>query len=70
MNGTSREELSGAGKSRKTVCARSLLCYWTAGDLRISMTSLSARLNMSVNSLSQSVARGKMLAKKHGDALT
>jgi hypothetical protein len=36
---------------------------------RISMTSLSARLNISVNSISQSVARGKMLAKKHGYSL-
>ncbi len=68
--GMSREEVLGAGKSRRTVCARSLLCCWAAGELRISMTSLSARLNISVNSISKSVARGKMLAKKLGYSLT
>jgi len=65
----SREEVLSAGNSRNTVCARSLLCYCAAGDLRISMTSLSARLNISVNAISKSVAKGKMLAKKNGYSL-
>jgi hypothetical protein len=33
------------------------------------MTSLSARLNISVNAISKSVAKGKMLAKKNGYSL-
>jgi len=51
------------GKRRRTVRARSLLCYWDAGELRMSMTELSAQLKISVNCVSQSVARGKILAK-------
>jgi putative transposase len=68
--GMSREEVLDAGKRRRTVCARSLLCYWAAGELRISMSTLSAHLNVSVNAVSKSVARGKTLAKKHGYSLT
>ena len=68
--GMSREEVLDAGKRRRTVCARSLLCYWAAGELRISMTALSAHLNISVNAVSKSVARGKTLAKKHDYSLT
>ena len=63
--GMSRDEVLEAGKRRSTVCARSLLCYWAAGQLRISMTALSDHLNISVNAVSKSVARGKTLAKKH-----
>lgn len=67
--GISREEVLEAGKSRRTVFARSLLCYWAARELRISMTALSVHLNISVNSVSKSVARGRILAKKHGFSL-
>jgi hypothetical protein len=65
----SREEVLDAGKRRRTVCARSLLCYWAAGQLRISMTPLSAHLNISVNSVRKSVARGKTLAKRYDYSL-
>lgn len=68
--GMSREEVLDAGKRQRTVCARSLLCYWAAGQLRISMTALSARLNISVNAVSKSVTRGKTLAMKNGYSLT
>ena len=54
----------------KTVRARSLLCYWAAGELRMGMTGLSAQLNISVNCVSQSVARGKILAKMNAYSLT
>jgi chromosomal replication initiation ATPase DnaA len=66
----SREEVLEPGKRRRTVCARSLLCYWAAGKLRISMTAISARLDVSVNCVSQSVARGKILANMNGYSLT
>jgi putative transposase len=67
--GMSREEVLDAGRRRRTVCARSLLCYWAAEQLRISMTRLSAHLNISVNAVSKSVARGKTLATKHDYSL-
>ena len=68
--GMSREEVLEAGKRPKTVRARSLLCYWAAVPLGISMTTLSARLHISVNAVSQSVARGKILARSHAYTLT
>ena len=54
----------------RTVRARSLLCYCGAGELRMSMTGLSAQLKISVNCVSQSVARGKILAKMNDYSLT
>ena len=68
--GMSREEVLETGKRRRTVRARSLLCYWAAGELRMSMTGLSAQLKISVNCVSQSVARGKILAKMNDYSLT
>jgi len=68
--GMSREEVLETGKRRETVRARSLLCYWAAGELRMSMTGLSAQLKISVNCVSQSVARGKILAKMNDYSLT
>jgi hypothetical protein len=63
--GMSREEVLAPGKYRKTVSARSLLCYWAVEELQISMTSLSAILNISVEAVSKSVIRGNSLAKMH-----
>jgi putative transposase len=67
--GMSREDVLEAGKSRRTVSARSLLCYWAVEDLRISMTALSVRLSISVDAVSKSVARGKLLSKLHNYSL-
>jgi hypothetical protein len=58
------------GKKRRTVRARSVLCYWAVGELRMSMTGLSAQLKISVNCVSQSVARGKIFAKMNDYSLT
>ncbi|MGD9974029.1 MAG: transposase, partial [Desulfatirhabdiaceae bacterium] len=63
--GMTREEVLAAGKNRRTVHARSLLCYWAVEALGISMTGLSTRLDISVNAVSKSVARGRTLAKTH-----
>jgi putative transposase len=68
--GMSREEVLETGKRRRTVRARSLFCFWAAGELRMSMTELSAQLKISVNCISQSVARGKILAKMNNYSLT
>jgi hypothetical protein len=53
------------GKYRRIVKARSLLCYWAARELGISMASLSRRLHISSAAVSQSVQRGEILAKEN-----
>jgi hypothetical protein len=55
-----------AGKHRKTVEARSLLCYWAVRLIGLSMSSLAQRLGISPSAVSQSVARGEALALKNG----
>ena len=50
-----------AGRYRKIVEARSLLCCWAVRDLGVSMTSLAKRLKLSVAAITQSVERGDRL---------
>ena len=54
------------GKSRRRVAARSLLCFWAARELGMSMTDLSRRLNLSLTGVSQSVMRGEKIAEDNG----
>jgi REP-associated tyrosine transposase len=54
-----------AGKYRKIVQARSLLCYWAVRELGESMTSMARRLNLSVPAISKSVKRGGGLVKQN-----
>jgi REP element-mobilizing transposase RayT len=58
-----------AGKHRKTVAARSLLCYWSVRQLGVSISSLAQRLGISPTAVSQSVIRGERLANKNGYSL-
>ena len=54
------------GKSRRLVPARSLLCFWAARELGISMTELSRKLNLSLSGVSLSVTRGEKMAEING----
>jgi putative transposase len=58
------------GKHRQTVEARSLLCYWAVRLIGLNMSSLSKRLKISATAVSQSVARGEVLAQKNSYTLT
>ena len=53
-----------AGKYRKIVQARSLLCYWAVRELGESMVSMSRGLGLSITAVSQSVLRGELLVKQ------
>ncbi len=59
------EEVWIAGKHRKTVAARSLLCFWAVRHISLSMSSLAQRLRISATAVSQSVSRGEALAKQN-----
>jgi putative transposase len=57
------EDVWAKGRYRKTVEARSLLCYWAVMELGISMTTLALKLRISITSISVSVSRGRMIAE-------
>jgi REP element-mobilizing transposase RayT len=57
------------GKERKRVQARSLLCYWAARELGLSMAELGRRLQLSKAAVSLSVKRGEKLVKQHNFTL-
>jgi REP element-mobilizing transposase RayT len=59
-------EVLAPGKERSRVQARSLLCYWAARELRISMAELSRRLKISASAVTLSVKRGEKIVQKRG----
>jgi chromosomal replication initiation ATPase DnaA len=63
------EAVWAAGKHRKTVEARSLLCYRAVRHIGVSMSSLAQRLGISPTSVSHSVTRGEALALKNSFTL-
>ena len=62
LMGLNPKEVWAAGKYRRIVEARSLLCYWAVRELGISMSSLSKKLGISIPSVSDSVIRGQKIA--------
>jgi hypothetical protein len=62
--GLNVDEVWSAGKHRKIVQARSILCYWAIKELGMSMSSLAGRLNLSVTAVSMSVTRGEQIVEQ------
>jgi len=63
------EQVLATGKYKKTVTARSLLCFWATSELGMSQTELSRRLKISQPAVSLSVKRGEQLALRHNYSL-
>ena len=61
-----QSEVLAPGKERGRVQARSLLCYWAARELGISMAELSRRLKISASAVTLSVKRGEKIVQKSG----
>jgi len=53
-----------AGKYRRTVKARSLLCFWATTELGITQSYLASKLRISQPAVGLSVKRGERLAKR------
>jgi len=64
--GIKPKEFLGPGKQRKKVQARSLLCWYANGELRISQAELSMRLGITPASISVAVQRGRQIAEDYG----
>ena len=60
------DELFGPGKNRTVVKGRSLLCFWLARELGISMTVIADRLRISVPTVSVSAKKGERIASEAG----
>jgi len=67
--GIKPEEVWAKGKYQRIVDARSLLCYWAARELGMSMSTLAKRFSLSIPSVSVSVRRGKKIAEQKDAAL-
>jgi REP element-mobilizing transposase RayT len=62
-------ELFKPGKERQRVQARSVLCYWAARELNVSMVELCRRLQLSAAAVSLSVQRGEKIVQENNYSL-
>ena len=63
--GIERENIFLKGKQQKRVKAGSLLCFWAARELVISLTELARHLGISVPGVGYSVERGEIIAREN-----
>jgi putative transposase len=66
LMGVKPEEVWAAGKYRRIVEVRSVVCYWAVRELGVPMSSLAKKLGLSVSSVSDSVTRGQKIAEEKG----
>ena len=59
------EQVLAVGKYKKTVAARSLLCFWTTSELGISQSELGQNLKISQPAVSLAVKRGEQLVIRY-----
>jgi REP element-mobilizing transposase RayT len=65
LTGMESSEILSAGRYRKVIAARSLVCFWAVRELGISQTRLARMLRISQPAVSVAVSRGEQLAKDH-----
>jgi putative transposase len=64
--GLTFKELLTGGKQRRTVQARSVLCYWGTRELGMSAVGISKKLNIASSTASESVTRGRQIVEEQG----
>ena len=65
LTGIESDEVLVAGKYKKVIAARSLVCFWAVRELGLSQTPLVQRLRISQPAVSAAVSRGEQLARDH-----
>jgi chromosomal replication initiation ATPase DnaA len=58
-----RDEVLAKGRQNRKVKARSILCFWGARELGMSLTALARILGMSIAGVGFAVERGELIAK-------
>jgi len=53
------------GRENTEMVARSLLCFWGAGELGLSLTELACQLGMTVAGMGYAVRKGKKIAREN-----
>ena len=61
-----QDEILSKGRQRRKVKARSLLCFWAARELGVSLTALARKSERSIAGVWFAVERGELIAKKNG----
>ncbi len=59
------EQVLARGKDKKTVTARSILCFWVTTELAISQVELAQKLKISQPAVSMAVRRGEQLISRN-----
>jgi hypothetical protein len=64
--GLTFKELLTGGKQRRTMQARSVLCYWGTRELGLSAVGISKKLNIASSTASESATRGRQIVEEQG----
>jgi len=64
--GLTPKGLLAGGKQRRTVLARSMLCYWGTRDLGMSAVWISKKMNIAPSTVSEAVTRGLKIVEEQG----
>ena len=64
--GLTPKELLAGGKQRRTVLARSMICYWGTRELGMSAVWISKKMNIAPSTASESVTRGQKIVEEQG----
>ena len=59
------DEILSKGRNRREVVAKSLLCFWAARELGLSLTELARHLEMTVPGIGYAVRRGEKIAREN-----
>ncbi len=59
-------DLLGPRKERAIVKARTLVCYWAATELGVTMTEIGKQLGISVSTVSVAVKKGRLIVEREG----
>ena len=62
---TDPREVVAAGRQRRKVTARSLLCFWAVRELGLPLTALARQLGLSPPGISDAVQRGEALVREN-----
>jgi putative transposase len=65
LMGLKSDEVLAAGKYKKVIAARSIVCFWAVRELGMSQTQLARILRISQPAVSMAVIRGEKLAQNH-----
>jgi hypothetical protein len=65
LNGIDPTEVFRKGRQKQRVDAKALFCYWAVRDLKMPLTDLPRKLEMTISGVGYAAQRGEDIALRH-----